>query len=143
MFCGSGALKTTLAKEAGVEPSEEMREQKLGSYRNQTCEKTVGLRAPLKVKMSKKCMLLWREAPVQVKMFKAHHIRTTFGRSVHHKRITLQYRNDTALQLQLQLQLQLRYTTLHYTFTTLLHCTSLRSTTLHYYNYNYSYITSH
>ena len=29
--------------------------------------------------MSKKCTSLWREAPVQVKMYKAHHCRTTFG----------------------------------------------------------------
>ena len=29
--------------------------------------------------MSKKCTLLWREAHLQVKMYKTHHVRTTFG----------------------------------------------------------------
>jgi len=31
--------------------------------------------------MSKKCTPLWREAHFEVKMHKAHHVRTTFGRS--------------------------------------------------------------
>ena len=33
----------------------------------------------LEVAMSKKCTPLWREAHFQVKMYKAHHARTTFG----------------------------------------------------------------
>ena len=33
----------------------------------------------LEVEMMKKCTPLWREAHVQVKMYKAHHARTTFG----------------------------------------------------------------
>ena len=33
----------------------------------------------LQVEMLKKCTPLWREAHVQVKMYKAHHVRTTFG----------------------------------------------------------------
>ena len=36
----------------------------------------------LEVEMSKKCTPLWREAHFQVKMYKAHHSRTTFGSSV-------------------------------------------------------------
>ena len=35
----------------------------------------------LEVEMSKKCTPLWREAHFQVKMYKAHHVRTTFGSS--------------------------------------------------------------
>ena len=31
--------------------------------------------------MLKKCTRLWREADVEVKMYKAPHARTTFGRS--------------------------------------------------------------
>ena len=31
--------------------------------------------------MSKKCAPLWREAHFEVKMYKAHHVRTTFGGS--------------------------------------------------------------
>ena len=34
----------------------------------------------LDVAMSKKCTPLWREAHFQVKMYKTHHVRTTFGR---------------------------------------------------------------
>ena len=33
----------------------------------------------LEVKMSKKCTPLWREAHVQVKMYKTYHVQTTFG----------------------------------------------------------------
>ena len=33
----------------------------------------------LEVAMLKKCMRLWREADFQVKMYKTHHVRTTFG----------------------------------------------------------------
>ena len=33
----------------------------------------------LEVAMSKKCTPLWREAHFQVKMYKTHHVRTTFG----------------------------------------------------------------
>ena len=35
----------------------------------------------LEVEMSKKCTPLWREAHFEVKMYKTHHVRTTFGRS--------------------------------------------------------------
>ena len=34
--------------------------------------------------MSKKCTPLWREAHFEVKMYKAHHSRTTFGGSEKH-----------------------------------------------------------
>ena len=33
----------------------------------------------LEVEMSKKCTPLWREARFEVKMYKTHHVRTTFG----------------------------------------------------------------
>ena len=33
----------------------------------------------LEVEMMKKCASLWREAHVEVKMYKTHHVRTTFG----------------------------------------------------------------
>ena len=62
----------------------------------------------LEVQMSKKCTPLWREAHFEVKMYKTHHVRTTFGGS------------DVA---------SLHYTTLHYTT---LHYTTLHYTTLHY-----------
>ena len=43
--------------------------------------KTGGLGPLLEVEMSKKCTPLWREAHVEVKMYKTHHARTTFGGS--------------------------------------------------------------
>ena len=81
----------------------------------------------LEVKMSKKCTPLWRKARFQVKMYKTHHVRTTFGGS------------DVA---------SLRFTTLHSTtlhYTTL-HSTTLHYTTLHYTTFHYTplhYITLH
>ena len=41
--------------------------------------KTGGLGPLLEVAMSKKCTPLWREAHFQVKMYKTHQVRTTFG----------------------------------------------------------------
>ena len=43
------------------------------------CTKHTMLGPLLEVKMSKKCTPLWREAHFQVKMYKTHHARTTFG----------------------------------------------------------------
>ena len=43
------------------------------------CTKHTILGPLLEVEMLKKCMLLWREAHFQVKMFKTHQVRTTFG----------------------------------------------------------------
>ena len=54
MICGSGGSKSRLAKAACAEPAGQMRDEKL--------------HAPL-----------WREAHFEVKMYKTHHSRTTFG----------------------------------------------------------------
>ena len=43
------------------------------------CTKHTSFGPLLEVAMSKKCTPLWREAHFQVKMYKAHHARTTFG----------------------------------------------------------------
>ena len=43
--------------------------------------KTDGLGPLLEVQMSKKCTPLWREAHFEVKIYKTHHARTTFGGS--------------------------------------------------------------
>ena len=45
------------------------------------CTKNTRSGPLLEVEMSKKCTLLWREAHFEVKMLKAHHVRTTFGGS--------------------------------------------------------------
>jgi len=43
------------------------------------CTKHTGSGPLLEVAMSKKCTPLWREARFEVKMYKAHRLRTTFG----------------------------------------------------------------
>ena len=43
------------------------------------CTKHTMVGALLEVEMSKKCTPLWREAHFEVKMYKAHYSRTTFG----------------------------------------------------------------
>ena len=43
------------------------------------CTKHTMLGPLLEVEMSKKCTPLWREAHFEVKMYKAHQVRTTFG----------------------------------------------------------------
>ena len=45
------------------------------------CTKHLSVGTLLEVAMSKKCTPLWREAHFQVKMYKTHHARTTFGGS--------------------------------------------------------------
>ena len=45
------------------------------------CTKHLSVGPLLEVAMSKKCTPLWREAHFQVKMYKTHHSRTTFGGS--------------------------------------------------------------
>ena len=45
------------------------------------CTKHRNLGPLLEVPMSKKCTPLWREAHFEVKMYKTHHVRTTFGGS--------------------------------------------------------------
>ena len=51
------------------------------TFRSQNVQNTPGSDHFLEVEMSKKCTPLWREAHFEVKMYKAHHVRTTFGRS--------------------------------------------------------------
>ena len=43
------------------------------------CTKHTRSRPLLEVEMSKKCTPLWREAHFEVKMYKTHQVRTTFG----------------------------------------------------------------
>ena len=111
MICGPGGSKRRLAKVAGAEPSGKMRDEKLhaivarstfrsqnvqntpallevemskksrSTFRSQNVQNTPGSDHFLEVEMSKKCTPLWREAHFEVKMYKAHHVRTTFGRS--------------------------------------------------------------
>ena len=59
MICGSGGSKSRLAKAAGAEPAGQMRDEKLHAIVARSA--------------------LWREAHFEVKMCKAHQVRTTFG----------------------------------------------------------------
>ena len=122
------------------------------------CTKHTSSGPLLAVEMSKKCTRLWREAHFQVKMYKTHHSRTTFGgsdvASLHYTTLhytplhctTLHYtthHNTTTTTTQLH-STTLRYIKLHYAT---LHYITLRYTPLHYitlhytpqhYNYNYT-----
>ena len=105
MFCGSRGSKSRLAKAAGAETSGQMRDQKLHSavarstYRSERveknsagsehvwylrCLKSTSRRGAkhmlLEVEVFKQCTPLWREAHFEVKLLKARHARTTFGR---------------------------------------------------------------
>ena len=111
--------------------------------------------------MSKKCTPLWREAHFQVKMYKTHHARTTFGGSDVEKvhavvaRSTFRSQNvkntrgsDHFWRFRCPFA-PLHYTTLHYTtlhylplhFITL-HYTPLHYITLHYTPRHYNYTTT-
>ena len=84
MICGSGGSKSRFAKAAGAEPAGQMRDEKLHAVVARSTfasEKAQNLTfGPLlEVEMSKKCMPLWCEAHVEVKMHKTHQLRTTFG----------------------------------------------------------------
>ena len=85
MICGSGGSKSRLAKAAGAEPAGQMRDEKLhavvarSTFPSQNVKKHTRFGPLLEVEMSKKCTPLWREAHFQVKMLKAHQVRTTFG----------------------------------------------------------------
>ena len=86
MICGSGGFKSRLAKAAGAEPSGQMRGEKLhtvvarSTFASEKAKKHRTFGALFEVEMSKKCTALWREAHFEVKMYKAHHARTTFSR---------------------------------------------------------------
>ena len=94
----------------------------------------------LRCRLSKKCTLLWREAHFQVKMYKTHHVRTTFGGSdvAALNSTTLHYittlHNTTGYNYNYATTVHyipLHSTTLNYTALHSLHYTSLHYTTLH------------
>ena len=76
MICGSGGSKSRFAKGAGAAPSGQMREK----ISRRCGAKHVKSKSPLlEVEMSNIWAPLWREAHFQVKMYKAHQGRSTFG----------------------------------------------------------------
>ena len=82
---GSGGSKSRLAKAACAEPAGQMRDEKLhavvarSTFASEKAKKHLTFGVFFEVEMSKKCMPLWREAHFQVKMYKTHQLRTTFG----------------------------------------------------------------
>ena len=89
MICGSGGSKNRLAKAADAEPAGQMRDEQLhvvvtrSTFRSQNVQSTPGLGHFWKLRCQKsvQCTPLCREAHFQVKMYKAHHARTTFDAS--------------------------------------------------------------
>ena len=96
----------------------------------------------LAVEMSKKCTPLWREAHFQVKMYKTHHARTTFGGSdvekVHAVVARSTFRSQNVKNTRGSdhfWRFRCPFASLHYTT---LHYTTLPSTTLHYITLHYT-----
>ena len=90
------------------------------------CTKHTSFGPVLEVEMSKKCAPLWREAHFQVKMYKTHHSRTTFGSSDVEKCTPL-WREAQSQNVQ-NTTCSRHFWTLH---STTLHYTTLHYTTLH------------
>ena len=108
------------------------------------CTKHTSSGPLLEVQMSKKCTPLWREAHFEVKMYKTHHARTTFGSSdvekVHavvarstfrSQNVKNTRRSDHFWRFRCPFA-SLHYTTLHTLHYTTFHYTSQHYTTLHY-----------
>ena len=100
----------------------------------------------LEVRMLEKCTPLWREAHFQVKMYKAPHVRATFGGSDVEKvhaavaRSTFRSRNVKNTRVSDHfLRFRCRFPSLHYTT---LHYTTLHYTTLHYTTLRYTTTTT-
>ena len=85
MIWGPGGSKSRLAKAAGAVLAVQMRDEKLHAvvawsiFPSQNVQTHTRFGPLLEVEMSKKCTPLWREAYFQVKMYKTHQVRTTFG----------------------------------------------------------------
>ena len=83
MICGTSGSKSRLAKAAGAKPSGQMRDEQLHAVvaRSTFPSKNVQnhSRTTFGSSDDEKVHALWREAHFQVKMYKAHQPRSTFG----------------------------------------------------------------
>ena len=93
------------------------------------CTKHTMLGPLLEVEMLKKCTPLWREAHFQVKMYKTHQRRTSFGSCDVEKVHAVVARSTFRSQNVQNTKVTLHYSTLH---SSTLHYTKLHYTTLHY-----------
>ena len=102
------------------------------------CKKHTRFGPLLEVQMSKKCTPLWREAHVQVKMYKTPHVRATDVEKVH----AVVARSTCRSQNGQNTPASDHFWRFRCRFASLLHYTTLHSTTLRYmtqhYNYNYT-----
>ena len=99
----------------------------------------------LEVQMSKKCTQLWREAHFQVKMYKAPHVRATFGGSDVEKvhavvaRSTFRSQNVKSTRVSDHFwRFRFRFASLNYTTLYTLHCTTHQYITLHYTTFHHT-----
>ena len=74
VICCSGGSKSRLAKAPGAEPAGQMSDEKIAHR----CGVKPGSEHFWKLRSWGKCTPLWREAHFEVKMYKAHHARSTF-----------------------------------------------------------------
>ena len=103
------------------------------------CTKHTTFGPLLAVEMSKKCTPFWREAHIEVKMYKAHHVRTTFGGSDgvsrgRRKGLCTSSEVSTTggfVAFSTTTTTTPHHTPIHYTTTTATTTPSLHSTTLH------------
>ena len=105
------------------------------------CTKHFSVGALLRVAMWKKCTPLWREAHLEVKMYKTHHVRTTFGswdvEKVHAAVARSTFRSQNVKNTRGSdhfWRLRCRLASLHYIT---LHYTTFRHTPLHYITLHY------
>ena len=100
------------------------------------CSKHQGFGPFLEVQVSKKCTPLWREARLEVNMWKTLGVRTTFGVS---DVASLHYTTPHYTTLHYTTYAPLQYATWHNTTTTTAqpHSTTLNYTTLHYTTLHY------
>ena len=113
------------------------------------CTKHTILGPLLEVAMSKKCTPLWREAHFQVKMYKTHQVRTTFGscdvEKVHAVVARSTFRSQNVKNTRRSdhfWRFRCPFASLHYTTYTTLHYLALHFTTLHYTTLHYTTTTS-
>ena len=102
------------------------------------CTKHLSVGPLLEVQVSKKCAPLWRKAHFEVKMYKTHHSRTTFGGSdvekVHAVVARRTFRSQNVQNTRGSdhfWRFRCRFASLHYTTGLSLHYTTLQYTTLH------------
>ena len=84
MICGSGGSKSRLAKAASAEPAGQMRDETLhavvarSTFGSQNIQNRPTSENFWKLKCQNKSTPFWHEAHLQVKMYKTHHVRSTF-----------------------------------------------------------------